>query len=117
VVLGPSRDGGYYLVGMNRPTPQIFQNMTWSHDQVLAQTTDKLGKLGIQPALLAEWFDIDSFEDLEQLKALSEPTAHGAVKRTLSYLQRLGPLDRLNRRFAFRSTVSGISQNGADLSR
>ena len=96
VVLGPSRDGGYYLVGMNQPTPEIFQDMTWSHDQVLAQTTDKLGKLGIQPALLPEWFDIDSVEDLKQLKALSEPTARGAVKRTLSYIEGLGPLERLN---------------------
>jgi uncharacterized protein len=96
LVLGPSRDGGYYLVGMNQPTPEMFQNMTWSHDQVLAQTTDRLGKLGIQPALLPEWFDIDSFEDLKQLKALSEPTARGAVKRTLSYLEGLGPLDRFN---------------------
>ena len=98
VVLGPSRDGGYYLVGMNRPTPEMFQNMTWSHDQVLAQTTDKLGKLGIQPALVPAWFDIDSFEDLKHLKALSEPTARSGVKRTLSYIEGLGPLDRLNRR-------------------
>jgi rSAM/selenodomain-associated transferase 1 len=98
VVLGPSCDGGYYLVGMNQSTPEMFQNMTWSHDQVLAQTTDKLGKLGVQPALLPAWFDIDSFEDLKQLKPLSEPTARGAVKRTLSYLKGLGPLDRLNRR-------------------
>jgi uncharacterized protein len=97
VILGPSRDGGYYLVGMNQPTPEMFQNMTWSHDQVLAQTTDKLGELGIQPALLPEWFDIDSFEDLKQLKALSEPTARSAVKRTLSYIEGLGPLERLNR--------------------
>jgi glycosyltransferase A (GT-A) superfamily protein (DUF2064 family) len=97
VVLGPSRDGGYYLVGMNQPTPEIFQDMTWSHDQVLAQTTDKLGKLGIQPALLPKWFDIDSFEDLKQLKTLSEPTARGTVKRTLSYIEGLGPLERLNR--------------------
>ncbi|HEX9454413.1 MAG TPA: TIGR04282 family arsenosugar biosynthesis glycosyltransferase, partial [Candidatus Binatia bacterium] len=32
VVLGPSEDGGYYLVGMNQPTPAVFENMTWSHD-------------------------------------------------------------------------------------
>ena len=89
VVLGPSRDGGYYLVGMNRPTPEIFQDMTWSHDQVLGQTTDKLGKLGIQPALLPEWFDIDSVDDLKQLDALSEPAAREAVNRTLSYLKGL----------------------------
>jgi len=96
VVLGPSRDGGYYLVGMNQPTPEIFQDMTWSHDQVLAQTTDKLGKLGIQPALLPEWFDIDSVEDLKQLEVLPEPAVHDALRRTRSYLKGLGPLDPFN---------------------
>ena len=42
VVLGPSRDGGYYLLGMNRPTPEIFAHMTWSHPRVLAETTMRL---------------------------------------------------------------------------
>jgi rSAM/selenodomain-associated transferase 1 len=96
VVLGPSHDGGYYLVGMNQPTPEIFQDMRWSHDQVLAQTTDKLSKLGIPPALLPAWFDIDSVEDLKQLEALPEPATRNAVQRTLSYLQGIGPLDRFN---------------------
>lgn len=96
VVLGPSRDGGYYLVGMNQPTPEIFQDMTWSHDQVLAQTTDKLGKLGLQPALLPEWFDLDSVEDLKYVQSLSEPAIRNAAKRTLNYLHGLGPLDRFN---------------------
>jgi rSAM/selenodomain-associated transferase 1 len=92
VVLGPSRDGGYYLVGMNRPMPQIFANMTWSHDQVLTETTGRLAKLGIQPALLPQWFDIDRDEDLKQLEALSEPAARDALKRTLRLLERLRPL-------------------------
>ena len=96
VVLGPSRDGGYYLVGMNQPTPEIFQDMTWSHDQVLAQTIDKLGKLGIQPALLPTWFDLDTVEDLAYLQSLTEPATRNAVQRTLSYLQGIGPLDPFN---------------------
>src|SRR5947207_8668122 len=37
VVLGPSQDGGYYLVGLNQRTPSMFENMSWSHDRVLAQ--------------------------------------------------------------------------------
>lgn len=97
VVLGPSRDGGYYLVGMNRPAPEIFRGMTWSHDRVLEETKARLAGIGITPALLPLWFDIDSVEDLKQLEALSEPAARAAVKRSLSYLNRLGPLDRLNR--------------------
>ena len=42
MVLGPSRDGGYYLVGMNRPIPEIFSGMSWSHDEVLAEDLVKL---------------------------------------------------------------------------
>jgi rSAM/selenodomain-associated transferase 1 len=60
VVLGPSRDGGYYLVGCNQPTPQIFEDMSWSHGEVLAQTRDKLASLGIDYHLLPSWMDIDT---------------------------------------------------------
>lgn len=92
VVLGPSRDGGYYLVGMNRPTPEIFQDMRWSHDQVLAQTIDRLSTLGIEPALLPEWFDVDEIEDLKRLEVLAEPATRDAVKRTRGLLNKLQPL-------------------------
>ncbi|MCA1650376.1 MAG: TIGR04283 family arsenosugar biosynthesis glycosyltransferase, partial [Acidobacteria bacterium] len=40
VVLGPAADGGYYLVGLNRPHPALFQQIEWSTDRVLAQTLD-----------------------------------------------------------------------------
>ena len=96
VVLGPSRDGGYYLVGMNQPTPEMFQNMTWSHNQVLAQTMERLARLGIAAELLPTWFDLDTVEDLAYLQSLSEPATRNAVRRTLSYLQGIGPLDRFN---------------------
>jgi len=96
VVLGPSRDGGYYVVGMNRPTPEIFQDMTWSHNQVLAQTMKRLAGLGIASELLPTWFDLDTVEDLAYLQSLSEPATRNAVQRTLSYLQGFGPLDRFN---------------------
>ena len=96
VVLGPSRDGGYYLVGMNQPTPEIFQDMTWSHNQVLTQTMKRLAALGIAAELLPTWFDLDTVEDLAYLQSLSEPATRNAVQRTLSYLQGFGPLDRFN---------------------
>ncbi len=46
-VLGPSQDGGYYLVGMNQAIPEIFSGMTWSHDRVLADSLVKLRELCI----------------------------------------------------------------------
>jgi len=93
VVLGPSRDGGYYLVGMNRPTPEIFQDMGWGDDQVLRVTLEKLSALGIKSALLPQWFDIDRVEDLDRLEVLSKPAERAALKRTLSYLKERWPPD------------------------
>jgi len=86
VILGPSRDGGYYLVGMNQPTPEIFSGMTWSHNRVFAQTTEKLANMGIAFGLSPVSFDIDTIEDIERLRAISEPTVRGAMKRTLAFL-------------------------------
>lgn len=86
VVLGPSLDGGYYLVGMNQPVPEIFSGMTWSHDQVFNETIRRLDRLGIDCALLPEWFDVDGAADLERLRAVSDPTIRAAMKRTLACL-------------------------------
>ena len=87
VVLGPSRDGGYYLIGMNQPVPEIFSDMTWSHERVLTETTAKLARLGIDCRLLAECFDIDTGKDMEQLQAIVDPTTRASMKRTLAYLE------------------------------
>jgi len=88
VVLGPSRDGGYYLVGMSRRIPEMFRGMTWSHDQVLAKTLTRLSALGVETELLPVWFDVDTVDDLRQLQAWSE--AHGieGLKNTLRLLRR-----------------------------
>jgi len=89
VVLGPSRDGGYYLVGMNQPVPQIFSGMTWSHERVLARTSEKLSHLGVDFRLLPEWFDIDSVEDIVRLQAIPDPVVRAAMKRSVVCLERV----------------------------
>ena len=99
VVLGPSEDGGYYLVGMNQPTPEIFDNMTWSHARVLADTTERLNALGLSYDLLPSWFDLDRVEDLRRLHALRDSALARLSPRTLAYLgrlRRLGCLDLEN---------------------
>ena len=89
VVLGPTLDGGYYLVGLNQPAPQIFSGMTWSHERVLAETSEKLIHLGIDFRLLPEWFDIDSVEDIARLQAISDPVVRAAMKRSPLCLERV----------------------------
>jgi hypothetical protein len=88
VVLGPSRDGGYYLVGCNQPAPQIFQGMSWSHNQVLAQTRDKLARLQIDYHLLPLWFDIDTPDDLRYLKSVLDAVLEKRMSNTLPLLRR-----------------------------
>lgn len=90
IVLGPSQDGGYYLVGMNQPTPEIFANMTWSHDRVLANTIKRLNALSVSYELLPTWFDLDVAEDFQRLPILLEPGSRSGLRRTLAYLQTLG---------------------------
>ena len=90
VVLGPSRDGGYYLVGLNRPMPAMFENMAWSHDQVFTQTVTKLADLGIETRQLPIWFDIDTADDLQILMTREDDRQNVSMKNTLKLLRRLG---------------------------
>jgi rSAM/selenodomain-associated transferase 1 len=89
IVLGPSRDGGYYLIGMNQPAPEIFENMTWSHDQVLAQTVAKLTKSGVKFSLLPACYDLDTLADLKQFHDQADAETRIAMPRTWSLLSRL----------------------------
>ncbi len=64
-VIGPSSDGGYYLLGLNKLFPDLFVNKPWSTDQVFAKTVDDFINNGISYALLEELSDIDDATDLE----------------------------------------------------
>jgi rSAM/selenodomain-associated transferase 1 len=64
VVFGPCHDGGYYLVGMRRPHPELFDDIPWSTARVLSNTLEKAQKLGVKTDLLPWWNDLDTFEDL-----------------------------------------------------
>lgn len=64
VVFGPSRDGGYYLLGLRRVWPQLFTNIPWSCADVLARSLAAARDAGLTAALLPEWQDIDTVSDL-----------------------------------------------------
>jgi rSAM/selenodomain-associated transferase 1 len=65
IVLGPAHDGGYYLIGLRRPVPELFSCIEWGTECVLQQTLDKINALGLTVALLPELWDIDRIEDLK----------------------------------------------------
>lgn len=69
-VIGPAMDGGYYLLGMKRLTPDLFQNMTWSTDQVFRETTDRMAARGGTYYQLPTLSDIDYAEDWEKYGSL-----------------------------------------------
>ena len=63
VVLGPSLDGGYYLLGMKKMNPTVFKNKQWGTDSVLESTLKNLNQQNVK--LLEALNDIDTFEDLK----------------------------------------------------
>jgi uncharacterized protein len=69
LVLGPAADGGYYLIGLRRPIPELFQSIAWSTDTVCAKTLEIATVLNLTYALLPELSDIDRPEDLIHLPA------------------------------------------------
>jgi len=64
-VFGPSEDGGYYLIGMRKMIPQIFEDKPWSTDTLLEITQNQLTGLGFSSATLKELNDVDTIEDLK----------------------------------------------------
>ena len=66
VVLGPSTDGGYYLVGQRAGASQIFSDVAWSTGAVLAQTLERLK--GQSLGLLPPWYDVDTPAEVGWLK-------------------------------------------------
>jgi glycosyltransferase A (GT-A) superfamily protein (DUF2064 family) len=66
-VLGPTEDGGYYLVGAARRTPPIFDDIPWSTSEVWPATLARLKQSGISYAALDLWYDVDEIFDLHRL--------------------------------------------------
>lgn len=64
LVLGPAHDGGYYLLAVDRPRPELFQGIAWSTGAVLSATVERAGTLGLAVRLIEPLRDIDTLEDL-----------------------------------------------------
>lgn len=97
VVLGPAVDGGYYLIGMRRPTPALFADMPWSTSDVLRITIDRARALGLRTARLPTLSDVDEPSDLplwERIRSAAHVPAPGLsiIIPTLNESQRIGEL-------------------------
>ena len=72
--MGPSTDGGYYLVGVSQPAPEIFAQVKWSTPMVFSQTIDRVQRTGKTLGLVPPWFDVDTPEELDFLLAHARAT-------------------------------------------
>ncbi len=67
LVIGPSLDGGYYLVGIKGKVPPVFEGIPWGTGEVFTLTLKKVVSFGLAVSLLPFWYDIDTIEDLNSL--------------------------------------------------
>jgi rSAM/selenodomain-associated transferase 1 len=65
VVLGPTADGGYYLIGLRKMAPALFDGIAWSTPTVFAETKKKIEQAGLSLGLLPACRDLDTLEDLK----------------------------------------------------
>jgi rSAM/selenodomain-associated transferase 1 len=68
VIIGPSEDGGYYLIGLSELHPALFENIEWSTDRVFSQTIERAAASGLSVKFLPPERDIDTPADLAWLK-------------------------------------------------
>jgi uncharacterized protein len=68
MVLGPASDGGYYLIGLKHPHPQLFERIAWGTDSVARATCERAAEIGLATTLLAEWYDVDDVQTLRWLQ-------------------------------------------------
>jgi rSAM/selenodomain-associated transferase 1 len=71
VVLAPAEDGGYVLIGLKQPLPELFNNMPWGTARVLEETRSRIERYKLRLHELSEQWDLDTQEDLERYRALS----------------------------------------------
>lgn len=86
VVLGPSADGGYYLIGLRRLYRELFQGIRWSTAHVLPETVRRAQALGLVVATLPGWFDVDTPDDMVRLRASLATAPDGVARHTRRFV-------------------------------
>jgi hypothetical protein len=82
--LGPSEDGGYYFIGMNRPYPGAFHNVQYSTETTLLETVTNLSIEPCSLYILKRWYDIDEPVDLKRLQSSLHPELLTHTNQVLS---------------------------------
>lgn len=88
-VIGPAEDGGYYLIGLKRPTPELFKGIAWGTETVRSSTLTLADKLGLAIAQLSPLADVDRPEDLLVWQCISgqaPPQENGQISVVIPVL-------------------------------
>jgi len=95
LVLGPTTDGGYYLIGARCVVPEIFRGIPWGTPRVLEETLKVLRIFGMPRILLPIWGDVDTEEDLAELRRSlgALPETDPTARCTRAALARLSPAE------------------------
>jgi len=86
VVLGPTEDGGYYLIGVRAAHRELFEAMPWSTPAVLAETLRRADAIGLRSVRLPSWFDVDTADDLGRLRSEIAADGAGIARHTRRWL-------------------------------
>ena len=73
-VFAPAEDGGYVLIALNRPQAELFTNIPWGSEQVMAETRARCQQLGIIYHELAQQWDVDTPADLARYQIMQSKT-------------------------------------------
>lgn len=97
IVLGPSDDGGYYLIGLKKPHREVFERIDWSTERVLDQTVRRAAESGLEVELLPPGYDIDDAAALRRLcdELLGQNTCRSVAPNTRNFLAALAEQNRL----------------------
>ena len=91
MVIGPSEDGGYYLIGFSKPgfSHTIFEDIPWSTDQVYEKTCVQISRADCTVHTLPVWYDVDTQDDLTKLVQTNQHLP-SSLPRTMACLQQHG---------------------------
>jgi uncharacterized protein len=88
-VLGPTEDGGYYLIGLRQSRRELFEQMPWSTSQVFPETRRRSEQYGLTVACTEYWYDVDTPDDLARLRDSLDQIQDGLARHTRQFLREL----------------------------
>lgn len=115
LVLGPALDGGYYLIGLNRPCTQLFHGIAWGTESVLEETLRAAAAAGLAAGLLKPLPDIDRPEDLPAWEAVQRRQGQDdRLDRISIVIPALNEADRIAQTLAHAADEPGVELIVAD---